>query len=94
MILARLLTVRLLPTTTNGKTDRRQLREQASSFSLEELAYFSTRSQHRRLPTISAEEVLLHVCAEVLGLPIENIGMDDYFFHFGGDLIIAIQFVS
>ncbi|KAJ5908654.1 acetyl-CoA synthetase-like protein [Penicillium taxi] len=95
MIPARLLIVRLLPSTASGKTDRRKLREQASILSLEELALFTSGSQHQRqLPSTPAEEVVWQVCAEVLKLPAESIGMNDSFFHLGGDSILAIQLAS
>ncbi|CAI7596063.1 unnamed protein product [Penicillium glandicola] len=94
MVPARLLTVHTLPRGRTGKTNRQELKDQAARLSLDELTYLTTRSQHRRLPASSAEEIVLQTCAKALNLPVESIGMDDSFFHLGGDSIIAIRFAS
>lgn len=93
MVPARLLTSPCLPTNTSGKTDRRELRDLASQLSLEELAKLTSGNLIRRQPTTLVEEVILEVCAKILKVPAESIGMDDSFFNLGGDSILAVQFV-
>ncbi|CAI7662907.1 unnamed protein product, partial [Penicillium bialowiezense] len=94
IIPTRLLLVRRLPTNTSGKTDRKRLRDEASNLGIEDLAWFTRGNRSRQPPSTLQEEVVLQACAEVLKLPVDSIGMNDSFFHLGGDSILAMQFVS
>ncbi|KAJ5764815.1 acetyl-CoA synthetase-like protein [Penicillium odoratum] len=91
---ARYLVVGQLPFAISGKTDRRRLRDEAFSLSPNDLSHLTTAAQARRPPSTPAEEALCQSCATVLGLEPVTVGMDDSFFHLGGDSILAIQFVS
>ena len=83
-----------IPLTLTGKMNRRKLREQSSMLRREELQAF-TGTREQRLPPSSENEHILHqVVGELLGLDLENIGMNDNFFKLGGDSIVAIRLTS
>ncbi|MEU4445217.1 non-ribosomal peptide synthase/polyketide synthase [Actinosynnema sp. NPDC050801] len=71
----------VLPTTVNGKVDRRALPAPEAR----------PRSVHRA-PRTPAEEQVCRIWAEVLGVP--RVGVDDNFFELGGDSILSIRVVS
>ncbi|MFD5391675.1 amino acid adenylation domain-containing protein [Streptomyces sp. NPDC127074] len=70
-----------LPTTVNGKLDRRALPKPDFS-----------GAATSRAPRTEREARLCAVMAEVLALP--TVGVDDSFFDLGGDSIMSIQLVS
>ncbi|MER6299869.1 non-ribosomal peptide synthase/polyketide synthase [Kitasatospora sp. NPDC001539] len=70
-----------LPTTVNGKLDRRAL--PAPDFS---------SASTGRAPRTELEARVCAIMADVLALP--SVGIDDNFFDLGGDSIMSIQFVS
>ncbi|WP_162034194.1 non-ribosomal peptide synthetase, partial [Chryseobacterium potabilaquae] len=72
-----------LPLTINGKLDRRALPE--PNF---------TGDKEYITPETSLQRDLAAIYSEVLGLPVESIGLHDDFFRLGGDSIISIQLVS
>ncbi|MFI6041549.1 non-ribosomal peptide synthase/polyketide synthase [Nocardia sp. NPDC051321] len=70
-----------VPLTANGKLDRKALPDPEVS-----------SSRAYRAPMSMAEDVLVSVFAEVLG--VDRVGVDDSFFELGGDSIRSIQVVS
>ncbi|CAA7196944.1 Tyrocidine synthase 3 [Chryseobacterium potabilaquae] len=72
-----------LPMTLNGKLDRRALPEPSFTGNKEYIA-----------PTTVLEKQLAEIYSEVLGLPVENIGLHDDFFRLGGNSIMAIKLIS
>ncbi|HLJ90625.1 MAG TPA: amino acid adenylation domain-containing protein, partial [Candidatus Angelobacter sp.] len=69
-----------LPLTPNGKLDRAALPAPPGS------------SRIRRAPRTWEEEILSRSIAELLSL--KQVGVEDNFFHLGGDSILSIQLVS
>ncbi|WP_162034306.1 phosphopantetheine-binding protein, partial [Chryseobacterium potabilaquae] len=71
------------PLTINGKLDRRALPEPSFTGDKEYIA-----------PTTVLEKQLAEIYSEVLGLPVESIGLHDDFFRLGGNSIMAIKLIS
>ncbi|CAH0057103.1 unnamed protein product [Clonostachys solani] len=84
-----------IPMTPSGKTDRKLLREIAAGFSIEQLVSMRGKFQgSKRQPTSELEKEIRTILARVLRIPEAMIGMDDSFFHLGGDSISAITVVG
>ncbi|RNA61469.1 amino acid adenylation domain-containing protein [Chryseobacterium nematophagum] len=71
------------PITLNGKLDRKALPEPSFTGDREYVA-----------PTTALEKQLAEIYGEVLGLPVESIGLHDDFFRLGGNSIMAIKLIS
>lgn len=82
MVPAAVVVVPVLPLTPNGKVDRRAL----------PAPDFAVRAGHGRAPRTPAEHALADVYAAVLRLP--RVGIDENFFHLGGDSISAVRLVA
>lgn len=82
MIPSRFISLETLPTTSNGKIDRKALRSMP-------LLMEPAGQAEMQLPENDAEEFLLHVWQELLG--IGNIGTDQNFFDIGGNSHLIIQ---
>ncbi|KAK1912672.1 hypothetical protein P3342_004608 [Pyrenophora teres f. teres] len=83
------------PTTTSGKTDRKRLREIGASFTAQQIANMQTSSQDpKRQPSTEAEQTMQKLWAQVLGIELNGIGLDDSFFRLGGDSIAAMKLVG
>lgn len=86
--------MRELPMTATGKMDRKQLREIGASFSVEQLAEMRTATGPKRQPTSEIEQSIQRIWAQILNIRATKIGLDDSFFHLGGDSVAAIKAVS
>jgi amino acid adenylation domain-containing protein/non-ribosomal peptide synthase protein (TIGR01720 family) len=84
MVPAAFVVLDRLPTTPNGKVDRRALPAPDSGRPELEAAYVA--------PSTPAEETLARIWGEVLGL--DQVGVRDNFFELGGDSILSIQIVA
>lgn len=91
MVPALFLPVAAIPTTTTGKTDRRQLRERVAILTQAEMEACTGPQVQKQMPTTESETKLQRLWAEVLHLPPETIGLDDSFFRLGGDSIVAMK---
>ena len=78
----------VLPLTGNGKIDRRALAALAP-----QVGVGAVRAAVQPLST-AEEQQMAALWAEVLRLPVEQIGLDDSFFHLGGHSLLATQLVS
>ncbi|KAI9371235.1 hypothetical protein BJX61DRAFT_543884 [Aspergillus egyptiacus] len=94
MIPTAYIPIEQLPLTASGKADRLKLQQHASALTREDLALLTAGEQERRAPRTKKETVLQRLCAGVLGVGIDIIGLDDSFFRLGGDSIAAIKLVA
>ncbi|GAB7354911.1 hypothetical protein MBLNU459_g5541t2 [Dothideomycetes sp. NU459] len=89
------LTPESVPMTSNGKLDRRKLRELGGSLATERLGEHNASSRERREPTTNVEYQLQQLWASVLGIDdISHVGLDDSFLQIGGDSIRAMRLVA
>lgn len=92
------LTISSMPLSVTGKTDRGRLRELGSRLTTQRLAELrgsGARSDGEiRLPQTDTERQLRNMWADVLGVRLENIGIEDEFFWLGGDSIAAMKLVG
>jgi len=72
-----------MPRTPNGKVDRRALPAPGGG---------RERIEEEGGPRTEAEVILAEIWKQVLGL--ERVGMDENFFHLGGDSILSIQIIA
>ncbi|KAJ5894898.1 hypothetical protein N7495_006589 [Penicillium taxi] len=82
-----------MPLTASGKTDRRLIVSFGDSLSLVELAAVAGNGNvsKSRLPTTETETALRQMWGDILHYPVEDIGVEDNFFHLGGDSIEAMN---
>ncbi|POR38258.1 Nonribosomal peptide synthetase [Tolypocladium paradoxum] len=84
-----------IPMTATGKINRKRLREIGGLFSVDELAEMRTAGRGpKRQPTSMAEQSMQEIWAKVLNIGQAKIGLDDNFFHLGGDSIAAMKAVG
>ncbi|MFD7318063.1 amino acid adenylation domain-containing protein [Streptomyces sp. NPDC059883] len=83
MIPAALVVLAELPLTANGKVDRKALPAPEPA---------ATAGEPGARPVTGTEVLLAGIFAELLGL--DDVGLDDNFFHLGGDSILSIQLVA
>jgi amino acid adenylation domain-containing protein len=84
-----------MPFGDSMKLDRNKIKTIMNSLSQEELGHYSVASTRERVePTTEMEFKLRDVWAEVLAIPVQDIGKTDRFFEIGGDSIFAIHVVS
>lgn len=94
MIPTAYIPIQQLPLTASGKTDRLKLQQHASALTREDLALLTAGEREKRAPRTKEETVLQRLCADVLGVSMDIIGLDDSFFWLGGDSIAAIKLVA
>ncbi|PKY02181.1 acetyl-CoA synthetase-like protein [Aspergillus campestris IBT 28561] len=83
--------LRRLPLTPTGKTNRRQLREEASALSRDDIAGYIAAVQPMRMPTTSTEWLLQGILANIFDRPAQEISMDADFVQLGGDSVTAMK---
>ncbi|KAJ4424481.1 Non-ribosomal peptide synthetase [Gnomoniopsis sp. IMI 355080] len=84
-----------IPKTNSDKVDRRALRKLAQGMTPEMIAIYSLSHVGNKVrPRDANEQLLVNMWAELLGVSVENVGVDDGFFRLGGDSVMAIRMVS
>ena len=83
-----------LPLTTNGKTDRKRLREIVAGYTAQQLVEMSSQLSSKRQPSTETERSLQLLWSRVLNIELGSIGVDDTFTRLGGDSITAMQISS
>ncbi|WP_454382548.1 amino acid adenylation domain-containing protein [Streptococcus sp. Marseille-Q7156] len=74
-----------LPTTVNGKLDKKKLRE---------ITMVSDVSDENKVPENEKEIILANAYSNILGIDMERIGQEADFFSLGGDSIKALRVVT
>ncbi|KAJ6789157.1 hypothetical protein PWT90_06033 [Aphanocladium album] len=84
-----------LPMTSNGKLNRRQLREIGASFSVAQLSELqAVGNGSKQQPESELGRCIQKVWSQVLATEPSKIGLSDNFFHLGGDSISAMRVVA
>nr|WBQ01559.1 PlmJ [Aspergillus flavipes] len=95
MIPSLILPVSRLPQGATGKIDRKFLRAAVVAMSDSECSeYRMATEEKKRAPTTETEKRLHTIWSEVLKLSPSEIGIDDNFFHLGGDSINAMYMAA
>ncbi|UNI16130.1 NRPS [Purpureocillium takamizusanense] len=95
MVPSIIFSIEKLPQTMTGKLDRKRLREIGSSLSVEMLAeMLSSNRGPKRQPSSEILRCIQKIWSQVLDIPTAKIGLDDNFFHLGGDSIAAMKVVG
>ncbi|KAF4993043.1 hypothetical protein FDECE_13529 [Fusarium decemcellulare] len=83
-------------TTTAANLDSKKLREIAGSFTARQVteAHGASNRGAKRQPSSWVERQLQDIWGSALGLDPDSIGLDDSFFHLGGDSITAMRVAS
>ncbi|KAH7042794.1 non-ribosomal peptide synthetase [Macrophomina phaseolina] len=86
--------MRRIPETSSGKLDRKTLREMATNMAAEELSAYGigggSAPSAFRAPVTKLQTAVRKLWAQVLNMPEDKIGIDDNFYHLGGDSIRII----
>ncbi|WEW60312.1 hypothetical protein PRK78_005797 [Emydomyces testavorans] len=85
-----------LPLTKTEKVDRKRLRQAAAEITDLELRKYRSDVPitTKASPSSHSEQILQRLFGDILGISDENIGVDDGFFHLGGDSVGAIALVA
>lgn len=94
MVPSAIVATTALPRTPTGKLHRRLLREKASRLCRKDLLAYTYNEAAHQAPTTEQEIILQRICAEVLGLPPNTIGMQANFLDLGGNSILSRQLVT
>ncbi|KAF7168162.1 hypothetical protein CNMCM5623_001264 [Aspergillus felis] len=84
--------LRYLPLSSSGKVNRHMIKDRASLFSRQQIEVYYRSANCKKLPPSSEVEKTVHsLIVDALGLDPSEVGMDDHFFHLGGDSISAMS---
>lgn len=94
MIPAAIVEVSSIPRLATGKLHRSRLRECAAACTRQQLLEYTVHRALHRDAESHPEEIIQKICAQVLGRPIADVGLDNSFLDLGGDSLIARQIVT
>ncbi|PYI01631.1 nonribosomal peptide synthase [Aspergillus sclerotiicarbonarius CBS 121057] len=94
MVPAIFLPLSRVPLAKTGKTDRQYLRQCALALQGHDLEAYRAASSTKRPPSTGMQQGIQALVATVLGKDTTEVGMDDSFFHLGGDSVQAMRLVS
>ncbi|KJX93326.1 hypothetical protein TI39_contig4335g00007 [Zymoseptoria brevis] len=80
-----------IPTTLNGKVDRRYLRETAGEMTMSQMRARTVECAPTQTLLTASELRLAELWSQVLGVKVDEITAQDNFMHLGGDSIRAMQ---
>ncbi|KAJ6167355.1 hypothetical protein N7497_000198 [Penicillium chrysogenum] len=87
--------LRKMPQTIGGKLNRSHLLLSVAAIAREQLvSSFAPKSPGKRATATEAERTLQNIWSRALGIPADQIGVEDSFFRLGGDSISALQATS
>ena len=89
-----LLPMHQIPTSTGGKADRKTLRKFYAGIPSETFAAYKSHSMAKRSPHTENQKKLQVLWELVLGVDVNQIGLDDDFLILGGDSLAAIKLSS
>lgn len=95
MIPSRFIPTAEMPLNMSGKTNRRLLREQISTWSATRLASYQSQAKSQtakpQRPVTEHDRKIQHIICQVLNIKPDELSMDRKFFALGGDSISAMQ---
>ncbi|KAF5870150.1 putative hc-toxin synthetase protein [Botrytis fragariae] len=94
MIPKHYISVDSIPVLSSGKMDRRSLRQLSPTLNSQQLGVSLDETSEKLPPTSTKEYKLRKIWAALLDTGEESIGVNDNFFHLGGDSISAIKMVA
>lgn len=83
-----------IPMSTGGKIDRKALQEIYASAPRDILGAWRSNSLEKRVPRTEVQRLLQRLWGQVLGLHVNQIGLDDEFLNLGGNSLAAIKLAS
>ncbi|EGX96627.1 non-ribosomal peptide synthase, putative [Cordyceps militaris CM01] len=83
-----------LPLTASGKVNRQALRQSLESFSEQEALHYTLADAAKTLPSSETEKTVRALWAAVLQHELDQVGVEDNFFHLGGDSYLAMRLVA
>ncbi|KAL9629980.1 MAG: hypothetical protein Q9204_004968 [Flavoplaca sp. TL-2023a] len=82
-----------MPLDPSGKMDRRAMRDRVEATDIAPIQQY-IRAGEKAAASTETEQVLQKLWAEVLGIDIDLVGVQDHFFQLGGDSVAAIRTVA
>lgn len=92
MVPSVILPLSSVPFTATDKVNRKEIRIQASALSRQQLASYISNRVDMLAPRTVQEKLIYQLTKDVLGL--ETFGIDDNFFHLGGDSLAAMRLAT
>jgi amino acid adenylation domain-containing protein/non-ribosomal peptide synthase protein (TIGR01720 family) len=94
MIPSMYVPIGVMPSTMNGKLDRKRLRQTVLAFSKEEASEYMLDDGQRKAPSTNMEKSLHKIWVDVLGIDGASLGVNHHFFRLGGDSVGAMRVVT